>query len=430
MKNFLSSCTLALALSVVLAGCGLLDVENPNNLVEGDLSNPAAAPAMANGAEASVTRAMGQILKIYCTATDELVWTGSRDAFQQLDFGNTTNPFNEFTDGAFPFVAEARWQADNFVSRLEAFRDAGSLTSPEALGRTYLYKAIIYTTIADMFDDFARSDRTEPAAPEGEANMVNFYDEALAALNSATPLLSGDNLVAAEAMKARVMFSKALWGKVHPGMPNMADPLVNDAAAATAAQAALDMMGSPDWTFDLVADGGVGLANDMAAWVNDRREMTFGDTYVQRTAGGNAVEAVTFPDMIDGGVHPYLDAFITGWVGDSIYPDMTVVSAREMHLILAEVALASGGDFTTHINNLRAIDGLTPYSGQVDAQALLVESRQVSLFLQGRRLHDHYRFGVSSPEWISESDAVQSPGSFLPITIVEIEANPLITLGQ
>ena len=81
-------------------------------------------------------------------------------------------------------MAEARWLVDNFIDRLEAFRTDGALTSVEALGRTYLYKAIIYTVIADQFDDFAFSDRTEPGPPVGPANMSSLYDEALAALNT------------------------------------------------------------------------------------------------------------------------------------------------------------------------------------------------------------------------------------------------------
>ena len=428
MKHILKSCRLlaipVLMAGLLFAGCDLLDVDNPNNLVEEDLSNPAAAIAMANGAEASVTRAIGQIQKITATASDELFWVGSRDAFQQLDLGNTTNPFNEFTDGAFPFVAEARWLVDNFIDRLEAFRTDGALTSVEALGRTYLYKAIIYTVIADQFDDFAFSDRTEPGPPVGPANMSSLYDEALAALNTTLGLNISDDLRdQALAMRARVHYSKAVWAKVNP--VDTANPLVNSPEANADAVAVLANIGG-DWVYELVADGGIGLVNDMSDWVNDRREMVPSDVYVQRTEGGNAVEAVTFPDMISGEVHPYLDSYITDWVGSGRYANFPVVSEREMYLIIAEAALASGGDFATPINALRALDGLPEFTGQVDAQALLIESRQANLYLQGRRLIDHYRFASPSPDWLGSSDAVQNPGSFLPITTVEIEANPLI----
>ena len=72
---------------LALAGCGILDVENPNNLIEDDLSNPAAAEPMANGVEAAVTRAVSYITAPYSVGSDECTWVGSRDAWGQLDAG-------------------------------------------------------------------------------------------------------------------------------------------------------------------------------------------------------------------------------------------------------------------------------------------------------------------------------------------------------
>ena len=419
-KKGLTPVLAALLIAVFsMAGCGILDVENPNNLIEDDLDNPAAAEPMANGVEAAVTRALSYILAPYSVGTDECTWVGSRDAWGQLDAGALDFAGNEFTDQAFPYVGEARWMTDEFRGRLESF--GGS----ESLARVYFYHAIIYTTIADMFDDFViGSDRTEPAPPVGDANMASLYDTALASVNSALALNPGGDLqTALLAMKARIIYSKAVWAKVNP--VDTANPLVN--AGGAEAQAALNAM-DPDYRFQLITDGGFQLESYMADQINDRLEFTFADTWVQRNDAGNKVDHVTFPDMIDGIVHPYLDAFITDFVAARQYADMTIVSAREMHLILAEAALASGdmGGFTTHINNLRTLDGLTPYSGQVDAQALLEESRAVNLFLQGRRLADLYRFDIMSPEWESSTSAVTRPGTFLPITKVEVEANPLI----
>jgi hypothetical protein len=99
-----------------------------------------------------------------------------------------------------------------------------------------------------------------------------------------------------------------------------------------------------------------------------------------------------------------------------------------MHLILAEAALAGNGsvDFATQINAIRGLDGLAPYDGQGDddfERDLLVESRQVNLFLAGRRLVDHYRFQDPSEEWTPAGERDPS-GTFFPITITEIRANP------
>jgi starch-binding outer membrane protein, SusD/RagB family len=100
-----------------------------------------------------------------------------------------------------------------------------------------------------------------------------------------------------------------------------------------------------------------------------------------------------------------------------------------MHLILAEDALQKNNqaDFRTHINNIRAMDGLTPYTGQIPAMDMLRHTRRVNLFLMGLRLNDMYRFGIRDPHWRPNSDAFARPGTLLPITIIEIRANPHLT---
>ena len=79
----------------------LLEADNPNNLLEEDLSDPRSLGPMVNGVQVTITRAMGNMLTPYSTASDEMIWIGSRDAWQQLNFGNIGDPSNEFTDAAF-----------------------------------------------------------------------------------------------------------------------------------------------------------------------------------------------------------------------------------------------------------------------------------------------------------------------------------------
>jgi hypothetical protein len=133
-------------------------------------------------------------------------------------------------------------------------------------------------------------------------------------------------------------------------------------------------------------------------------------------------------DPIDNVPSPFVHATQRAFKAAVLYPTYTVVSAREMHLIIAEARLAQGDNpgFATAINNLRAIDALTAWNvvtPQVPALTLLIHSRQTNLFLQTRRLSDHYRFGVPSPEWQAGSQALTSPGQFLPITLVECLSN-------
>ncbi len=102
-----------------------------------------------------------------------------------------------------------------------------------------------------------------------------------------------------------------------------------------------------------------------------------------------------------------------------------------MHLIIAESKLASGDEAgaKAEINTVRAMDNLTALDTQMSVADMLIHERRANLFLQGRRLNDMYRFGIKDAEWQSTSDAFNVPGSFLPITISERRANPLIPIS-
>jgi hypothetical protein len=104
-----------------------------------------------------------------------------------------------------------------------------------------------------------------------------------------------------------------------------------------------------------------------------------------------------------------------------------VVSAREMHLILAEAALARGelAEFTAQVNAVRAFTPELPaYTGAgVAPLDLLAHMRRVNLFMQGRRLADMYRFGHRDPRWQQTSFAYTTRGCFFPITQTERQSN-------
>ena len=224
---------------------------------------------------------------------------------------------------------------------------------------------------------------------------------------------------------------QAIWNKVGKRPIDLSNSgLVTSAAAVSDANTALGIMASSDYKYEFVYSGGT-ITMSMGGWVNSRQEMRIGPTFASAdTTGSPTFQDVTFNDMIDAAngvttVYPDLEKFILAFSDAIDAPTMPIVTAREMHLIIAEDALAAGNmaGFTTAINNLRALDGLTLFSGQVPALDLLIESRQANLYLMGRRLSDLYRFGLTSSEWVAGSTAMTAPGTFLPITIVECRAN-------
>lgn len=418
-----------------------LDVENPNKVPDESLNDPTAMVALANGAIASVTRGVQGVGGVYEAATDEITWIGSRDSWGQLDQGNVDLVVNEFVDNAFFYVGEARFMADRAISAGEAFAADPDLTDderpdPDLLALSYLAGGIIYSTIADLFDDFVIPPSPEEAAPAiGPDNMVQLYDTAIQYLTSGLDIVrqSGNKDLETRllAVRARVHHARAVWGLLNPPGSVPADPLVSDGEAMADAQAAIALMGAgSDYRYELTLNPDllVGCLS-FASQVNERGEIQIGPLYVSTDPDDpTEVTGIVLQDPIDGIVDPVIDATLDEFLTDAFVP-MTITSEREMHLILAEGHLAAGNmaSFTSEINAVRAFDDLTPYSGQIPALDMLIHERRVNLFLMYRRLSDMYRFGIQDPQWLSQSPAVTRPGTFLPITITEIQSNPMIS---
>jgi hypothetical protein len=441
---------LALGTLALAAGCNVLNVDNPNNVSEDSLADPSAATPLANGVAATTVRGLNSVLDPYSTVSDELDFVGSQDGFFQLDVGNVSTPVIQFTDQGFQRIAEARWTADQALARLLAWDKDGRLSSRADLANTYLYGAIVYTTIGDMFDDFTLSDRMTSAAPIGETNMKAVYDTAVAYLDRglavATAINSAPLRTQILGMRARAKFSRALWVKLNPpgkygGTPApITSPLVNDAEASADATAALALMGSADYAFTITPSSQNTAGNNLGNDLNTRREMRIGQAYAQpdpaaqgqnRTLIANGQPVIVLNDPVTNAPDVALRARVNALITGGQFLPMTVVSAREMQLILAEAALAAGSqaEVVSRINAVRTLAGETPaWNGtSPDALTMLRFERRVNLFLQGRRLQDMYRFGERDARWQTASVAYTTRGCFFPITTTERLSNAKVT---
>jgi hypothetical protein len=419
MKNKMKLISLFVVFTMI--GCDL-DVDNPNSLLEGDLSDPSAAAALANGAWNASLRGVTYMMMPHAVATDESVWIGSRDAWYQIDKGGMTNVYNEFVDQAWPYISEGRWMADKAIAVLEGL--GTDIPDSDDLVLSYLTGAMVRVYIADMFEDFVYSDKTEAGTPIGAANMSQLYDEALALLTKAQAIATGDNAVKVLSLVARTKHAKAVWGKVNP--VNTASPYVSAGASEAAAAAALM---SADWKWRMKFSSST-VSNYMSGQINDRQEMDlFQNALVEIAtpgAGGDPQPNDPVTGLLDSRMSASAAEFRAGGGGTQWAP-VTITSLREMHLIIAESKKAGGDDAgcLAELDALRAFDSLDPYPSGTDAGTALQHERRANLFLQSRRLSDMYRFNLTSTVW----DAVEkSPaGSYFPITISEIRANPNIS---
>jgi hypothetical protein len=247
-------------------------------------------------------------------------------------------------------------------------------------------------------------------------------------------------------MKASAQFNKAIWAKLNPGGTTPAQPLVNDATAAQTAQAALALMSGAKYRFEINPNT-TNTGNPSSGFeINQRLELSAGDRYAVLASPYTKVSAIRLTDPITGQPDPILTENIdrccrvSAFNVDGNYIPYAATSAADMHLIVAEVALANNQipAFQTAINTIRTAYGLpdwTPAS-TVTARAILEHERAVALFMQGRRLSDMYRFGVKATvsirpnnqgAWTPLSDAFKRVGCFFSIPISERLSNPKVT---
>jgi starch-binding outer membrane protein, SusD/RagB family len=432
---------LGAAALLLLTSCSMFDtnISNPNAIDESALSDPASAPTLANGLNATVTRMITSVYGPYSVASDELTWVGSRENWGKIDAGDVSDPTNEYNDAAYPLASQARWLSNYTIQRLEGFSKAGTLKNSLDLARTYVYAAITYITIGENYDDFIlASDRTKPAAPVGEANMIQMFDSATAYLDRALPIATAASNTDLQSqilgLRARAKFSKALWKVLKPARTTPANPLINDATANADATAALAIMPT-GYRFRVTPTTANTGTNNVGSEMNSRQEIRAGGDYINPDPARSNLQplpgaaGIKLKDPITQQPDPVIAKAIDDCcrVSSTTLLPFTLTSWKEMQLILAEASLASGNaaDFKTRINAIRASDALPAWDGTTPAaQDILIHERRVNLFLQSRRLHDLYRFGLKADRWLPTSIASKK-ACFFPITAIERQSNPL-----
>lgn len=428
--------------AMLLTSCQVFDtdVTNPNAVTEDAIATQAsAASSLVNGLYGAVNAAGNQIVGTVGAAADELTWVGSREYWNLLDVGDVGDPLNEYTDGQFPFVAQARWLGDYVIPKLEGYDKASppQLRNRADLAQAYFLTATVYTMIGETYENFIiSSDRISNGAPIGEANMRVVFDSAVTYLNKGLVVAQSLNNVSLQArilgMRARAKFSKAVWTSLRAPRGFPAQPLINDAGASADASAALVAMGANTfrYRFDVVTQNNGGYFST-GSEMNSRLEIRAGSRYINTSSAGtrplDGIAGIKLVDPVTGQPDPVTAANIDECcrLASTANVGWTATSAKEMQLILAEAALATNNtaEFTTRINAVRSANALPAWTaGVTSALDILIHERAVSLFLQGRRLNDHYRFQQRSDRWIA---ARGLRPCFFPISYNERQQNPL-----
>lgn len=444
---------------VVLSGCGLLDVENPNELVEVAVQQLSSAAGLANGAEALVADAVSQVWQAPEIASDNMFWVGSRDAWGSLDNGFLDDPFNEFVDGAFPSLGTANWMVQTAVVLLLGhvadnpdFEDIDGLKKD--LARAQMFKGISLMVTAEIQADMTFSDKMDSGPPvstggamigsDAVATMDAVMGVAIASLTDAiagfAALGENDLETRATAVRARAHSSRAIMAARTSVGGALSWPL-----AFADANTVLSSVGGSDWTYNFAYSAGT-VSCDMCGWINERKENTWDRSLVTLDADKD-ITGISMSDPVSGADDKALIHALEQWKQGAVtasgneFNDLTVVSERLLWSIVAEHELeAAGGvvggsNFDDAINEIRALDNEPDFVSGAATHGLtdlefLQHTRRMASLAMGLRLQDMFRWGLApgaasdgAALWSALSTAVLAPGTMLPITIIEIRAN-------
>jgi starch-binding outer membrane protein, SusD/RagB family len=384
-----------LAAGTLLAGCDFT-VTNPGPLLDADLNNVNAVPALVNGMGGDLSNAIGNFLTRGSIGALELNHSGNFAAERQYAVGVIRA---EDVNGDWARMQQARWVAENGLERMKTVLGTAFETNPNT-PRAYLYAGFANRFLGENVCESVIDGG--PRVPNTE-HFVRAESLFTRALTIARALNNTAQANAALGGRAQVLAAQNKW----------------TAAAADAAQVPATFRHNAVFSTNTTREN-----LDLATQTINRREVTvFNTVWVAdrdvrvpydtvRTASGG------FQTGQDGVTRFFRQRKYTT-LGDPV----ALVRGAEMRLIQAEAALRAGDvpGTMTFINQARAVNSLPALTATSEAQAwtILQRERGAVLWLEGRRLWDLRR-------WLAEgrSTALQGRSTCMPISQEELGANP------
>ncbi len=370
---------LFLAGVLAVAGCDFT-VQNPGAILESDLNTIEAVNAIVTGMSSDFSEEYDGVAFVIARAADDMAGSGSY---------NTTNFYRmgiiqaEDVDGEWEGIQRARWVAEDGIRRLRDDIEGYAFEGNRLTARAYVFAGLANRVIGESFC-FGVVSASAPLGGGNETAQPNSesFQRALSLLQDAITHATGagdDNLLnAARGGRAQAYAGLGDWTN----------------AAAAAAQV------PTSFVFEAIYSDNSGRENnEMWAETHQREEMSAFDTYIAsfdppdpRAPYTNCPATGTCTESGADGITPY-------WRQEK-YPDrgsnIPVVKGTEMRLIEAEAALRNS-DLTgamDKMNEVRQFFDLGDLSASTldEAWVHLDHERHLTLWLEGRRMHDLRRW--------------------------------------
>ncbi|MBN2731260.1 MAG: RagB/SusD family nutrient uptake outer membrane protein [Balneolaceae bacterium] len=309
-----------------------------------------------------------------CVFQSEFVSDATFPTFQDIDIGEITLD-NNSVDGPFTTIGQARFLADDFLSRVAEIEFSDAALKQEALYTGNLYGGLARYNYAVYFglneNEGGGVIDAGPFIPSSEMFALA-SDKLQAALNNAPT-----------EYEARVVNSLLGRIQLYQGNYDAAEPFLE--------------AGMVEGDAPLQAEYSLESQNAWAAQAGRSRNQYTIDERFQDYIDENPQEANRIPievlpesELQDAGVAAGRDFYRqTKYEEPS---DINIMKWQENHLMLAEIAVRDGNPATalTLINEVRASHDIDPFVGVVTMDVIL-EERDKELFVTGERMIDQRR---------------------------------------
>jgi hypothetical protein len=365
----------------VLSACDLLEVENPTNLLDEDLTNSQLEETLSNTAEGNLSGPISFAMR-YGTLLSDQYWHPSL-TLQGLNVDRGyRDRANDLIENMYIDLAAGRWIADDMVTRLQSMVDNPG--SHMGVARSYFYGAEGRMQLASYFREVTY-DAGPPLAPaDVVADAIDRYQQ-----SAQVAAAAGDNHLQAASLGGAARAYRSLYYEpiALGGSGNAAD----FQQAESMARQALSIDSDYRWEAPF---GSPGPGNHMAA--HGRERMT--PWYANRIdpVSGERDPRITHDE---GSVSPDGEVLYR----DKKYPlnddtPLPLSRAAEAELIIAEARFVAGdmSGAVEFINMVRARSALPPFSS-ADSDEIwdqLMYERDTELWLEGRRWEDMRYYNI------------------------------------
>ncbi len=387
----------AIALAALLGGCDF-KVTNPGPLLDADLNNASAIPALVNGMGGDLSNAIGNYLTRGSLAALELRHSGNFAAERRFAAG-TIGP--EDVNGDWARLHTARYVAEAGLVRMKTVLGTAFETNANT-PRAYLYAGYANRFLGENVCNAVYDGG--PALPNS-SHFVRAESLFTRALTISRALNNTALTNAALAGRAQVYANQGKWTE----------------AAADAALVPTTFRHNAVFSLNTTREN-----MDLAAQTITRREVTVWNTVWvtdrdTRVLYDTVKTGTTITKGQDGATNFFRQKkYLT--LGDPV----ALAKGTEMLLIRAEAALRAN-DVTNamlFINQGRTAATLAPLTATtIDAAYVhLMRERGAVLWLEGRRLFDLKR-------WLAEgrNTTLQGRSTCIPISLEERGANPNVS---